>query len=241
MQHVVAVADPGDGLACDRPAMLLEGHDVGHDLAGMGVVGQPVDHRDGGVLGQFEQPIMRGGADHDRIDVARQHLGRVGDRLGAAELHFRAGSMIVSPPSWRMPTSKETRVRVEGLSKIIASTLPSSGLVALAGLQPRLAGRGVVQHGAQIAGGNGGQVGEMADTIGHPSDAPAVVSSRRPRPACRDGSGAGPDAVERLADLRRRETVSGGSRRTTLSPAGTASSFWSRSAAIELGVRAPGT
>ncbi|CDX33909.1 hypothetical protein MPLA_1690011 [Mesorhizobium sp. ORS 3359] len=36
-------------------------------------------------------------------------------------------SMIVSPPSWRMPTSKDTRVRVDGLSKIIASTLPSSG------------------------------------------------------------------------------------------------------------------
>src|SRR5690606_18662943 len=35
--------------------------------------------------------------------------------------------MIVSPPSWRMPTSKETRVRVDGFSKIIASTLPSSG------------------------------------------------------------------------------------------------------------------
>ncbi|CDX50950.1 hypothetical protein MPL3365_130224 [Mesorhizobium plurifarium] len=36
-------------------------------------------------------------------------------------------SMIVSPPSWRMPTSKDTRVRVDGLSKIMASTLPSSG------------------------------------------------------------------------------------------------------------------
>ena len=36
-------------------------------------------------------------------------------------------SMIVSPPSWRMATSKETRVRVDGLSKIIASTLPSNG------------------------------------------------------------------------------------------------------------------
>ena len=91
MQHIVAVAGPGDGLAVDRAAMLLEGHDVGHELAGMGVVGQPVDDRHGGVLGQFEQPLMRGGADHDRIDIARQHLGRVGDGLGAAELHFGAG------------------------------------------------------------------------------------------------------------------------------------------------------
>ena len=37
-------------------------------------------------------------------------------------------SIRVSPPSSRMPTSKETRVRVEGLSKIIARTLPASGL-----------------------------------------------------------------------------------------------------------------
>jgi hypothetical protein len=40
--------------------------------------------------------------------------------------------MIVSPPSWRMPTSKETRVRVEGFSKIIASVLPASGRLRIA-------------------------------------------------------------------------------------------------------------
>src|SRR5215470_39188 len=34
---------------------------------------------------------------------------------------------IVSPPSCRIAMSKETRVRVEGLSKIIASILPASG------------------------------------------------------------------------------------------------------------------
>src|SRR5580658_6063706 len=36
-------------------------------------------------------------------------------------------SMIASPPSSRIPTSNETRVRVEGRSKIMASVLPASG------------------------------------------------------------------------------------------------------------------
>ena len=35
--------------------------------------------------------------------------------------------MMASPPSWRMATSNDTRVRVEGRSKIIASVLPASG------------------------------------------------------------------------------------------------------------------
>ena len=38
-----------------------------------------------------------------------------------------AVSRIASPPSWRMATSNETRVRVEGLSNTIASVLPASG------------------------------------------------------------------------------------------------------------------
>ena len=34
---------------------------------------------------------------------------------------------MVSPPSWRTPTSKLTRVRVEGFSKISATIRPASG------------------------------------------------------------------------------------------------------------------
>src|SRR5262245_31734504 len=37
-------------------------------------------------------------------------------------------SMIVWPPSSRMPTSNDTRVRVDGFSKIMARVLPASGL-----------------------------------------------------------------------------------------------------------------
>ena len=31
------------------------------------------------------------------------------------------------PPSWLIPTSKDTRVRVDGFSKIIATDFPASG------------------------------------------------------------------------------------------------------------------
>src|ERR1700740_3430816 len=36
-------------------------------------------------------------------------------------------SMMVWPPSSRMPTSNDTRVRVDGFSKIMASVLPPNG------------------------------------------------------------------------------------------------------------------
>ena len=51
-----------------------------------------------------------------------------------------------------MPTSNDTRVRVEGRSKIIASVLPSSGFFALfVRLQLRLHGDAGGQHVAQLA------------------------------------------------------------------------------------------
>ena len=87
-----------------------------------------------------------GRADHDRVDIARQHLGRVGDRLAAAELHFGAGQHDRLAAELAHPTSKETRVRVDGLSKIIASTLPSSGRLTSPAFSRDLAARGIVEH-----------------------------------------------------------------------------------------------
>ena len=51
---------------------------------------QPVDDRHLGRRGQLGDGLVGAGADHDRVDVAREHPGRVGDRLAAGELHLVA-------------------------------------------------------------------------------------------------------------------------------------------------------
>ncbi len=53
-RHVVAVARPGDRLALDGALVLLVGHDIGHQLAGVGFVGEPVDHRHGRAFRHLE-------------------------------------------------------------------------------------------------------------------------------------------------------------------------------------------
>ena len=90
LRDIVAVAGPGDHLARDGAAMLLEGHHVGHQLAGMRHIGEAIDHRHGRVFGQLAQLCHAVGAQHDRIDIARQHARRVGDTLATAKLHLLA-------------------------------------------------------------------------------------------------------------------------------------------------------
>ncbi|MOA06056.1 hypothetical protein D3C78_1256770 [compost metagenome] len=89
--HVVAVADPGHGLALDRAAMLEEGLHVGQQLAGVQVIGQAVYHRYTGVGGEFGQGAVGKGADHHRVEHARHDDGAVADRLAAAQLGIARG------------------------------------------------------------------------------------------------------------------------------------------------------
>ena len=53
-------------------------------LARVQEVGEAVDDRHGRVLRQLLDLGVREGANHDPVDVAREHARRVGDRLAAA-------------------------------------------------------------------------------------------------------------------------------------------------------------
>ena len=129
--HVVSVPDPRDDLAIPAAEGLANGEQVGHDLAGMQQIGQPVDHRNGAVAGQLLHVGMIVGPDHDAVEIAGQHPGGVADRLAPAELDVARGEEKRVPAELVVPTSNDTRVRVELLAKIIPSVLPSEWLVAI--------------------------------------------------------------------------------------------------------------
>ena len=214
-EHVVAVADPGDR-ACPRSSPRCSSNvmHVGHDLAGMRALGQPVDDRHGGVLGEFAHRVRGracGSRSRRRSATARAPCRRSSRRGRAAS---RAPvSMIVSPPSSRMPTSKETRVRVDGLSKIIASVLPSSGR-SLRRWPRRAASRFMLAAAAQNAraarsAGEVGEIEEMPWRCGH--SARSLHLRRLLDRGARRGRAARPPRRRSASSM-----ISGGSRRSDI-------------------------
>ncbi len=89
--HVVAVANPGDALPFPAAEVLLNREDVGQHLAGVGQIGQAVDHGDRGEAGQLLDLGVAVGADHDPVDIAGQHPGGVRNRLTPPDLDVLAG------------------------------------------------------------------------------------------------------------------------------------------------------
>jgi hypothetical protein len=84
--HVVAVADPGVADLADVAAQLVDGEQVGHQLARVQLIGEAVEHRHRGPAGQLLGPGLIEGADDDAVAVTAQHPRGVLDRLAAGDL-----------------------------------------------------------------------------------------------------------------------------------------------------------
>ena len=85
---VVPVAEVHNAHAFEPAEPLSDREHVGERLAGVGFVGEAVDHRDLRVLGQLLDVVLRERADHDCVGIARQDARRVGDGFAPAELRI---------------------------------------------------------------------------------------------------------------------------------------------------------
>ena len=95
-EHVRAVADPRDADAVERAEPLADRQRVGERLARMLVRGERVDHRDRRRLGPRLELVVRERADRERVEVAREHLRRVLERLAARELHLAPAVSVIA-------------------------------------------------------------------------------------------------------------------------------------------------
>src|SRR6516165_8459623 len=212
-QHIVVVAAPGHGAALDRPAMFLVCHQIGHHLAGMGAPRQAVDDGHGRVRGEFQKSVMVENADHDGVDITRQHARGVGDGLAAAELAHADIERHPRPGRGFFEDHRQ-RLALKRLLRLLA--------LLLRGLQRGLHGHARREHVAKLLGRDLVEVEKMTQCLAHcvaacfdlsPESAVQARSSR-----CTPSS------------ISASVTISGGSSRTTFSPAPTASKFCSRSA-----------
>ncbi len=120
-----------------------------------------VDDGHGRVLGKLQHAVVIGGADHDGVDVARQHLRRVADRLRAAELHFRAREEQRLAAELAHADVEGDTGAGRGLLEDHRQHLAGKRLVGRASLGRLLADLRVLDDAAQIGSGDRGEIEEM--------------------------------------------------------------------------------
>src|SRR5580700_8715333 len=165
-------------------------------------------------------------ADHYRIDIARQHAGGVGQCFAAAELHLFGGQK--QGVAAKLAHGNFERDAGAGRGPFEDHRQRLAGEQALAAIAARFDRAGGFDHAAQIGGGNLYQVEEVANDL-HP----APPSLRRG--AALDGALLLPLSRAQARSSRATPSaiscsliISGGSKRTTLSPAATVSIFSAR-------------
>ena len=217
-EHIVAVAAPADRSACDGAFMFLIGQNIRHHLAGMGPFGQAVDHRDGGIERQFLDHLMVQQADHDGINIARDHPRRVGHGFLARQLHLIAGQH--QGGAAQLPRRHVERdagaggLLVKDHRQHLAVQRPVRIGHALGQAAPaRFALLGVVNQGAQGGAVMIGNIEKMPGLVAYGSVhwAAAFCDSSAVAAWCMNSM------PSRTSDSER---VRGGNSRTTLSPAG---------------------
>src|SRR6478736_4273855 len=173
---------------------------------------------------QFQQHFMIKNANHDGIDVARQDASGVGDGFTATELHFLPGQC-------NRVSAELTDCDVEGHPRACRRLVEDHGQHFAGERATRgdvwavlLHGTARVDHAAQFAGRDVDEIQEMANLAVHPvapdtfglllSDRSIALAARSRRSI--------------PSEISLSLMTSGGSNRTTLSPAATASTCSAR-------------
>ena len=86
--HIVAVANVSQPAPGQIALIFDDSGQVGQDLARMFPVGQGIDHRHGGIFGQFPEAAVGMDPGHDAVHIAGQDPGHIGHRLPDAQAHL---------------------------------------------------------------------------------------------------------------------------------------------------------
>src|SRR4051812_12231223 len=98
MGDIIAIADVSNFQSGELALDLQDSEIVGHGLARMTEIREPVDDRNTGIFGHLLHDLVRESADHDALHHALEILGHVIDGLTFAKVDF-GGRKIKGEPT----------------------------------------------------------------------------------------------------------------------------------------------
>ena len=146
------------------------------------------------VAGELLDVVLVEGADHDPVDVAREHGRGVLQRLAAAELQVAGGEVERVPAELRHPDLERDAGARRGLLEDHRERAAGEEVVLLAALLALLELVGEVEHGLELVAAPVGDAGEAAalEALGGGAHASADLTgtSLRARPGRAGRAGA---------------------------------------------------